>query len=151
MIRLTSDTLILVADGRRMLLLRNTNSPLHPQLAVEYGEDQPNPADRDQKTDAGGQMPADGTPGQTTVGETDFHEQTEARFARHIARHLNDLALKGGLGKLIVVAPPKVLGQLRPHFHKEVQRRIVAEVGKDMTRYSTDRVAQMLLEADLQA
>ena len=37
--------------------------------------------------------------------------------------------------ELIVVAPPKVLGNLRKAFHPEVADRIAAEIPKEMTSH----------------
>jgi protein required for attachment to host cells len=38
---------------------------------------------------------------------------------------------------LIVVAPPRTLGDLRRAFHADVKERIVAEIDKDLTKQST--------------
>lgn len=143
---LPTNIFILVADGRKMLLLRNTGTADAPQLTVEYGEEQPNPPDHVQKTDLGGRRPATGTPGQATVAEADYHQQTEDRFAIRAAEELNIRALRHEFDALIVVAPPRTLGELRPQYHKTVKDSLVAEIAKDMTGYSTDRIAQMLLK-----
>lgn len=142
--RLPHDCLVLVADGRKMLLLRNKGMADMPRLEVEYGEEQPNPSDLDQKTDLAGQRPAVG-PGQASVSEPDYHRLAEERFAARVADHLNGMALENDLGALIVVAAPRTLGVLRRKFHKEVQARIIAEVEKVMTGHPTDQVARMLL------
>ena len=149
--RLPTNSLVLVADGRKMLLLRQTGTPNAPELTLIHGEDQPNPADHDQKTDAAGRMPQGGTPGQSSTSETDFHQQTEDVFARSVAEHLNAMALQNELGDLVVVAAPRTLGQLRKHFNKQVEDKIVGEIGKVMTGYSTDRIAAMLSEVELAA
>lgn len=146
--RLPHNCLILVADGRKMLLLRNIGMADDPQLTVDYAEEQPNPADSDQKSDASGQRPTIGSPGQASTGETDYHQQTEDDFARRVADHLNGLALRNELDPLVVVASGKTLGQLRRHYHKETQARIIAEVDRVMTGYATDRIARMLADLD---
>ncbi|MET0240577.1 MAG: host attachment family protein [Sphingobium sp.] len=147
--RIDTDTLVLVADGRKLLLLRNVGTPLIPDLNVEYGEEQPNPPDRDQKSDAQGQRPsASGLRGQSSAGETDYHQQTEDRFAKHAADLLNQRALANQIGRVIVIAAPATLGTLRQNYHGEVKSRIVAEIAKDMTGYSTDRIAQYLAQVE---
>ena len=34
---------------------------------------------------------------------------------------------------LIIVAPPKTLGEMRKHYHKEVSQRLKGELDKDLT------------------
>jgi len=144
---LPTNMFILVADGRKMLLLRNSGTADAPQLTVEYGEKQPNPPDHVQKTDLSGRRPATGTQGQASVTEADYHQQTEDRFAIRAAEELNGRALRHEYDALIVVAPPRTLGELRSHYHKTVRDRLVAEIAKDLTGYSTDRIVQMLTNA----
>ena len=48
------NTYVLVADGRKLLFLRNDGDAQALDLKVELAEEHPNPADRDQKTDASG-------------------------------------------------------------------------------------------------
>jgi protein required for attachment to host cells len=144
---LPTNMFILVADGRKMLLLRNSGTADAPQLTVEYGEEQPNPPDHVQKTDLSGRRPATGTQGQASVTEADYHQQTEDRFAIRAAEELNGRALRHEYDALIVVAPPRTLGELRSHYHKTVRNRLVAEIAKDLTGYSTDRIVQMLTNA----
>lgn len=56
---LVHNALVAVADGQKMLFFRNQGDAQHPHLVVEYGEEQKNPADRDQKSDAqGSDLPA---------------------------------------------------------------------------------------------
>ena len=35
---------------------------------------------------------------------------------------------------LIIVAPPRTLADLRKAFHDDVKKKIVAEIGKDLTK-----------------
>lgn len=142
-----TNTLVLVADGRKMLVLRNTGLATDIDLSVEYGEEQPNPADREQKTDLRGQMPQHGTPGQASVGEADYHQQTEDEFAARMAEWLNERALRNALDPVVIVAAPATLGTMRPRLHKTVKDRVVGEIGKDMTGHTTGSIARMLVDA----
>ncbi len=47
----------------------------------------------------------------------------------------------------MIVADPRTLGEMRPHFHKVLQARIVAEVAKDLIWESPQQVAQSLAAA----
>ena len=60
---------------------------------------------------------------------------------------LKKRALSHKLDKLIVVAPPKTLGQLRKHYHKEVESRIAGELAKDLTGHTVPDIEQALIKA----
>lgn len=163
-------SVVLVADGRKLLFLRNEGDEVHPNLTVEHAEERLNPADRDQKTDAAGaasstqsgpgapsiaqngSMHARGGGAQfaqsrSSVGEVDFHQLEEDRFAADAAELLKKRALSNEYESLIVVAPPKTLGELRKHYHKEVSDRLNGELAKDLTGHPIPDIEQALLNA----
>lgn len=133
------DTHILVADGAKMLFFRNQGDAEHLDLAVIDADQQRDPADRDMKTDRAGQKP-----GGNAISEPDYHQQAEARFAVDAAEMLNRAALSGSFDRLIVVASPKTLGELRRHYHKETSARLLAEVPKDLANHPVDRIEDAL-------
>jgi protein required for attachment to host cells len=147
---------VVVADGRKALFLRNEGSALNPKLTVEHAEQQSNPADRDQKTDAAGQSSSTQTgpgapnvaqngsmhargggaqfaPSGGTMGEVDFHQQEEDRFAADTAEKLKTRALANDFDSLIIIAPPRTLGELRKHYHHSVSSRLSGELAKELT------------------
>ncbi|MBW6526638.1 host attachment family protein [Sphingomonas sp. RHCKR7] len=164
------DSVVLVADGRKLLFLRNEGDDVHPNLTVEHAEERVNPADRDQKSDAaggasstqsgagaprvaqGGSGHAQGggaqfAPSRGSMEETDFHQLEEDRFAAEAADLLKRRALANDFESLIVVAPPKTLGELRKHYHKEVSQRLTGELSKDLTGHTIPDIEQALLSA----
>lgn len=164
------DSVVLVADGRKLLFLRNEGDDVHPNLTVEHAEERANPASRDQKTDAaggssstqsgagaprvaqGGSGHAQGggaqfAPSRGSMEETDFHQLEEDRFAADAADLLKRRALANDFESLIVVAPPKTLGELRKHYHKEVSQRLTGELSKDLTGHTIPDIEQALLSA----
>ena len=157
--RVPSDALVVVADGRRMLLLRNRGDEEYPDLKVEQVEDHPNPADRDQGTDEpgrafasggnprGGQGQLTGSQNRSAYSETDFHQLEEDRFAGEVAEILKTRALKQDFRDLIVVAPPRALGELRKHYHKEVEKALLGELAKDLTGHTVPDIEQHLKAA----
>lgn len=168
--RVPHNAFVVVADGRKMLLLRNEGDAEHLNLQVERHQEHPNPKDSDQKTDAagrasstqsgpnappiaqGGSMHAQGggaqfAPSRGNMAETDFHQLEEDRFAAEVAEMLRRQALSNAIGDLIVAAPPRTLGELRKHYHKEVQARIIAEIDKDLTNHSVPDIEEALLRA----
>lgn len=164
------NSVVLVADGRKLLFLRNEGDADYPNLIVEHAEERPNPANRDQTTDAaggasstqtgagaprvaqGGSNHAQGggaqfAPSRGTFEETDFHQLEEDRFAADAADLLKRRALANEFDSLIIVAPPRTLGELRKHYHKEVSERLRGEIGKDLTGHPIPDIEQALLAA----
>jgi protein required for attachment to host cells len=76
--------------------------------------------------------------------ETDFHQLEENRFAAEAAEMLKTRALRNDFESLVVVAPPKTLGELRKHYHKEVEKRLAAEVPKDLTNMPVEEIERVL-------
>lgn len=164
------NSVVVVADGRKMLFLRNEGDDVHPNLIVETAQEKPNPATRDQATDAaGGASSTQSGPGAPNVAQggsghargggaqfapsrgsfeqTDFHQLEEDRFAAEVADLLKKSALRNDFESLIIVAPPKTLGEMRKHYHKEVSERLTGELDKDLTGHPIPDIEQALLSA----
>lgn len=145
--QLPNDSLVLVADGRKSLFFRNAGDGDFPNLAIEDKAEFANPAHHEQAADIAGQSmrTKDGHGG--SMEETDFHRLEEDRFAAELAETLKARALANEYEALIVVAPPRTLGELRRRYHKEVERRIVGEVPKDLVNVPVPEIEKVLQEA----
>jgi protein required for attachment to host cells len=147
--RIPHDSYVLVADGAKMLFFRNEGDAEHLNLEVVSAEQQADDYDRDIKTDLAGRMPSSpGVGGASSAEEPDYHQQAEDRFAADAADRINRAALAGQFEQLIIVAPPRTLGELRRHYHKETEARIAAEIPKDLTGHPVDRIEQALSNYD---
>ncbi|TCP92834.1 protein required for attachment to host cells [Sphingomonas sp. PP-CE-1A-559] len=144
---LPHNSVVLVADGRKMLFLRNEGDAEFPNLVVEKAQEQDNPATRDQATDSAGRASSPQGGVQSSVEPTDFHQIEEDRFAADAADFLKTGALKNRYDSLIVVAPPKTLGELRKHYHKEVTSRLKGELDKDLTGHPIKDIEKALMNA----
>ena len=136
---------VLVADGRKMLFLRNHGDEAQIDLRTEAHDQREDAMDRDLKTDAPGtQSPRVGI-GRDTMEETDFHQQEEDRWVKDAAEELKRRALKNNFDALAIIAPPKALGVLRKELHKEVERRIVLTLNKEMTDRPIPDIEELLV------
>lgn len=72
------------------------------------------------------------------------------KFARQLAKALDDGLLKEAYERLIIVAPPAYLGVLRTELSERVRARIAALVDKDYLHLD-QRQARERLEEQLQA
>ncbi len=146
--RVPHNSLIAVADGRKLLFLRNEGDADKPVFRTEQVEQQDNPADRDQKSDRSGHASSSVGPGGNSMQEADFHQIEEDRFAAGAADLLKRRVMSGDYKSLIVVAPPRTLGEMRKHYHKEVSDRLSAEFAKDLTNHPLDEIGRILAAAD---
>jgi protein required for attachment to host cells len=142
---LPPDTLILVADGRKMLLLRNQGEDGHIDLVTEAHHARADRKDSAMKTDAPGVTGQSAGHGRPSIEETDYHQLEEDRFATEAADQLKHRALGGDFESLAIIAPPKTLGELRKHLHGEVESRIILELPKEMTNRPLPDIAAMLM------
>jgi protein required for attachment to host cells len=145
MMALPNQALVLVADGRKMLFLRNHGDQAQIDLRTEAHDQREDSMDRDLKTDAPGtQSPRVGI-GRDTMEETDFHQLEEDRWAKDAAEELKKRALRNDFEALAIIAPPKTLGVLRKELHKEVERRIVLTLNKEMTDRPIPDIEELLV------
>ncbi|HZG09211.1 MAG TPA: host attachment family protein [Allosphingosinicella sp.] len=138
------NSFVVVADGKKMLFFRNEGDAEFPKLQVERKREQENPADADQSRDRPGRTFDSGGPGRSAYEETDFHQLEEDRFAHETAEMLKKRALRNDFDQLIIVAPPRTLGELRKHYHKEVEKRLAGEIAKDLTGHPVAEIERII-------
>ena len=114
--------LVVVADGTGARFFRNTGHDFKVSLAAE-GEFNPS------------NLLDDGPAGRRPP-ESSKQETNEATFAKQLAKELYRRAHSGDFAALVLIADPQTLGQIRPLLHKEVQFRLVREIGKTLTKAS---------------
>ena len=141
------DALIFVGDGRKALFLRNTGDEKFPSLKTERVFAEENPPTHEQGTDRPGSGFAGGagTHRRSHMGETDWHHLEEHRFTERVAAALESMVRKQSVPALVIVAPPRTLADLRHAFHADVKKRIVAEIGKDLTKHPVGEIETHLL------
>lgn len=142
-------TWIVVADGEKALFLRNKTDGEDPFFDVKDKDEQDNPKDIDQSANRPGRM-YDGGPGQrSALDDTDWHELAKERFAADLADKLYDRVQSGAMERIVLVAAPKVLGDLRKQLHKEVADRVVGEVAKTLTNHPVAEI-ETIVRSELQ-
>ena len=68
----------------------------------------------------------------SSAGNPDDKTQAEDGFAAASAAWLNRQVLDGKINALMVIAAPRTLGELRRHYHKQLQAVLVGELAKDL-------------------
>lgn len=128
-------TWILVADGggARILEALGKGHGLHEVAGSEARTE--NPPSHEQGRDRPGRV-------HELVGHVrhgveprrDPHKALETLFADQLATMLAKYAASNAFDRLVIVAPPTMLGDLRKAMHPEVRAKIVAEIDKDLTK-----------------
>lgn len=144
MAKLDNGAWVLVADGEKALFLCNVTDAENPNLEVLRRDMQSNPKNVEQATDRPGRKQDDAVRQMSAMEETDWHRLAKDRFADDLAEMLYRDAHRGAFDKLVIVAPPQTLAELRAKMHKEVTSRIVAEIDKDFTNHPVDRIEELV-------
>src|ERR1700730_10845870 len=116
-----------MADCQKALFLINEGDEKFPNLRRLAVEEHPDPPSHEQGSDAPGRVYSSVSGIRSAVEETDWHELEKERFAAWIADRINRAALTNAFDQIVIVAPPKILGELRREFAKETEAKIVAD------------------------
>lgn len=122
-----ADTLYCIADDRSFRLLRGNAGrmePIHAAGADDFADVAHAPSD----------------PGRNRSGGTSFGHETarpieieRPRLAKHIIAALETEWRKGGAGRIVLVAGPKMLGALRQAMPHALAAEIAREIDKDLS------------------
>lgn len=70
------------------------------------------------------------------------HQQAGREFIDGVASAVSEALTHGGFDRLIVVAPPRALGELRELLPKQVRDRVVGELDLDLAKAPTADVLE---------
>ena len=145
--RFDNGTWVLVADGEKALFLENVTDAENPHLQVRREEEQDNPPTREQAANRRGRVQQSANPGGHAYDDTDWHELEKERFADDLADILYRKAHRGDFERIVLVASPTVLGELREKLHQEVSDKVVGEVDKTLTNHPLTEIEKILQSA----
>jgi len=94
--------------------------------------------------DGASNHPLPGSGPGSVQAEHDPHKLTEERFARAVAQTLNEGEGHHRFERLILVAPPRYLGDLSAALSHAAGKRVVARIHHDWTRLSGRELAEHL-------
>ncbi len=133
-----ADTLYCIADDRSFRLLRGNGprmEPIHAAGADDFADVSHALTD----------------PGRNRSGGISFGHETGSaseierpRLAKHIVAALEAEWRKGGAGRIVLVAGPKMLGVLRQAMPKALAAEIAREIDKDLSDIPDHDLAEHL-------
>ncbi len=130
--RLPNDTLVAVADGEKFHLFRvagNADVPVLQPAGHPHVEG---------SNHSGGQRH------HSSSAEPDEGQDAQDMHAAATAEWLNREAMANKFEHAVVIAPAKMLGELRKHYHKTLAAKILTEISKDMTGQGKDVIAKAI-------
>ncbi|MHA6332610.1 baeRF12 domain-containing protein [Qipengyuania sp. CAU 1752] len=124
---------VAVVDGERFIVMKNVGQPLDPRLEVV------------EEPDLKASNYSAGVRHQDDIGQR--HGRTQLEELAHgaaVAEWLNSKAIANDMDDLLIIADPKTLGEMRRHYHGELEKRLVGEIGKTMTGEPIERIAKSI-------
>ncbi|HEY6834450.1 MAG TPA: host attachment family protein [Pseudolabrys sp.] len=135
---------VVVCDGAKALVLENAGNIKSPNLKTIEVLGQKDLATRELGTDKPGRSFSSVGHGRSAVEQTDWHDQSEQTFLTQLAQHLDAAVAAGKTKSLIVVAPPRALGMLRPAYSHALKDAVRAELDKDLVKQPVHEIEKQL-------
>lgn len=130
---LPKDAVVAVVDGEKLVMFKNTGDHAPELSALPPPEV------------IAGTAGSSGHP--SSAANPDDSTKAEDGFAAGVAAMLNAQAMSGHFDHLLVIAAPKTLGELRKHWGKPLQAKLVGELAKDLTGMTGDQIAKAITNA----
>ena len=138
---------VVVCDGKKALVLENVGDEKFLNLKTRQVFDHPDEKTREIGTDAPGRSFNSVGHGRSAMEQTDWHEQEEERFLRRLSDHLDSEVKAGRTKSIVLVAPPRALGVLRPTYSHDLRKAVLAEIDKDLVKLPLHEIEKHLAAA----
>ena len=135
---------VVVCDGAKALVLENVGDAKFPNLKMLEVFEQEDLATHELGTDRPGRSYSSVGHGRSAVSQTDWHDQAEHDFLLQLTQHLDAAIAAGKIKSLIVVAPPRALGVLRPAYSPALKAAVRAELDKDFVKLPVHEIEKHL-------
>lgn len=127
------NTIIAVVDGENFNVYRNTGNGSEIKL-VEHAT----PETQDRTSDSGRS---------SSSANPQAKQMDEDAFGKGVTEKLNKMVLDGRIEKLIIIAAPRSLGEMRRSYHTMLQKALIGEIDKVLTGASVAEIEKALAEA----
>lgn len=134
-------TCIVVADGAHARAYLNDGPGHGISELPAYSRDIDLKASRDIDADRPGRTFDSGGQGRHAMeSPTDSQRHAKDEFARELAVQINAAMTAGEFDRLVLIAAPATLGDLRQHLSKQSSDNIHGEIAKDLTKASIKEI-----------
>lgn len=125
-------TMVAVADGAQLHLFRNGGNEAKPKLTPLSAPE------------ISGENKGSGKRHHSSSANPDDSRLEEDSYAAATAAWLNQQALGGKADHFVVIASPKTLGELRKHYHKGLEAKLLGELAKELTGHGAEDIEAAL-------
>ena len=134
--KLSHQAHVALVDGENFTLYRNEGQIFDPKLVLENSPELEltNFSAGVRHQDQLGQM----------LGRTQLDELAHGAA---VAEWLNSKAIDGKIERLLIIADPKTLGEMRRHYHGELKSRLEGEIDKTLTAETVDGLEKAIADA----
>lgn len=132
---------IVVADEREANFFDLGNAQAAPQARGALHNEAAAQPDRELETDRAGRR-FGGTDGNRHAvdGERSTQRHETEQFAREVARTLDGARVRHEFDRLVLIAPPRMLGLLRDALPTTCRSVVTAEVAKDFVHHGVETI-----------
>ncbi len=141
---------VLVADGARGRILerKDATSSLLPMPGGEFHQEIHQA--RELGTDRPGRVQESASAAHHAISpRTDRSRVEKETFARKLSDALEAAAQRGAFDKLILIAPPRTLGDLHASLGRRSRERLAGTLEKDLTALNPTEIEARLKQAEL--
>ena len=138
---------VVICDGAKALVLENTGDAKFPYLKTVEHFEQKALATHELGTAAPGRSHSSLGHGRSSVEQTDLHDQAERTFLHQLIKHLDAALTAGKTKSLIMVAPPRALGGIRPAYSHALRDAVRVEIDKDLVKLPVHEIEKHLTGA----
>lgn len=143
MAMLTKGMWVVVADSEKAMILENKGDTRKPDLhqieRMEAGEIIVN-------SDRPGRVHESMQNKRSAMDTPDFGRLNAEAMVADLVAWLEKQATKGAFQKMVLVAPPQVLGAIRDEMNDALRGRVVAEMDKTLTKHPLPKIAELVAE-----
>ncbi len=126
-------TWVVIADGARSSVYINSGRGTGLRVLSQFESEGGRRPTRDLGTGKPGRGFAPSGARHAFDDPEDWHEQEKRLFARDVAKYINNAAERKSFDQLVIVAPSKIMGELRDSLSQGARKKLKAELTKDLT------------------
>ncbi|MFN3232319.1 MAG: host attachment protein [Alphaproteobacteria bacterium] len=141
---------IAIADGAKARIFSSKGPRLHLELVGELNSEKARQRASDLTSDRQGRVQNRvGTGSAAMEAPTDPQAVEKTRFTRELVSYLEAADTRGDFDALVLVAPPRTLGEVRKLLPGTLAEKVSHEVGKDLTNSPPKEVEEHLLPLEI--
>lgn len=137
-----------VCDGKKALLVENTGDHEYPKFETRETHQIDNPLAHELASDKPGRVFSSAGSRRSAVEEPDYHDQAEFAFLKQFAQTLDAAVKSRGIKSLMLIAPARALGMIRPELTDATRAVMAAELDKDYVKLPLHEIERQLKRAD---